>query len=63
VALVTCCEGGRKLAGRVTVVISFAKSRRISVTVNGMSPGSVARRRSFAAMAVRIAAASMTKVV
>jgi hypothetical protein len=27
------------------VVISFAKSRRTSVTVSGMSPGSAARRR------------------
>jgi hypothetical protein len=52
-----------KAVGRVMVVISFAKRCRISVQVNGISQGSVGRRRSVAAIAVRIAAASMIRVV
>lgn len=42
---------------RMFVVISFANRWRISMTVSGMSPGSVGRRCSVAAMAARIAAA------
>jgi hypothetical protein len=50
-------------AGRVAWVIRVAHKRRNSVTVSGTRPGSVALLLSVAVIAVRIAAASMIRVV
>lgn len=47
----------------IVLVISRAKSRRISLSVNGISVWSVWRSRSRAAMTVKMAWASMTSVM